>query len=125
MRTKIKGLCPRCERGLMIPENLDLARPDVWSCSFCGVSRKAAVYTDDREPLRDKGSEAPLSAPGSHRPGSVAIHGDGPSRRSHRLVLGGRCRSGSHTLTTRNLYVSPRGVARCEDCRRQRHRSAS
>lgn len=38
-----------------------------------------------------------------------------------RLTIGGECSKG-HTMTRRNLYISPRGRARCEDCRRARER---
>ncbi len=44
-------------------------------------------------------------------------------RSSRSLVIGGKCRKGLHTLTRRNLYVSPKGMARCEDCRKQRQRT--
>jgi hypothetical protein len=39
------GTCPCCGRGVLVPHNLDLTAPDVWSCSRCG--RCVAVCAPD------------------------------------------------------------------------------
>lgn len=102
--------CPRCARGLLIPFDLE-SWDGLLACSYCG----ACGHLNPQTP-RSEGVDS-----------EAAVPQGGTDSKSHprggrRLVVGGLCKSGDHVLTERNLYISPKGVATCKDCRKSRRR---
>jgi hypothetical protein len=102
--------CRRCHTGLLVPFVYDDWGGPL-ACSKCG----AAVRLNPQNP-RSEGADSGSRARQS-RQESKSHHVGG-----QRLVIGGVCKSGQHVLTERNLYISPKGVATCKDCRKARRR---
>lgn len=102
--------CRRCTKGLMVPMVYDQ-----WDgplhCSNCG----AVVHLNPQSP-RSEGTDSGARV---RQGGSDSIS---HQRGGQRLVIGGTCKSGKHVLTERNLYISPKGVATCKDCRKAARR---
>lgn len=134
--------CPACECGLLVPVEYDDWRgPQV--CSFCGGgsrgvdTERAGCLVCKRwfpnvEAWLDHRPSCFLGSYDPYAPTVVEDDSESPATTTQvpvekafggrKLAVGGVCKKGLHRLTTRNLYLSPAGVATCKDCRKERLR---
>ena len=77
------------------------------------------AYNCPLDPLVQLNPQTPLVLKGATKGSGTPVRpGIQKAIGGQKLTIGGTCKSGKHTLTARNLYVSPRGVATCKDCRK-------
>lgn len=142
-----------CKRGVFVPWDFDKWDGPL-VCSFCGevqALKKTGClncgtwFANDAEWLdhRSTCSAGPYGFLDIQNPRSEGVetadseavgHSATPTpemafssaqKVTQRLILGGRCRRGEHKLTKRNLYLSPKGVATCKDCRAERRKQSA